>query len=76
MKKEERSVQRKAEQAIVRAAVRLHYWFMQPMDRDDRNKRPFNKAFDDLLSACNRYRGALGKKPPSPRTALSRIERS
>ena len=58
---------------IVSAAMRLHYWFMQPTDRYERNCGPYNRALGDLLDACARYRRGIGKKPPSPRTAMTRL---
>lgn len=64
---------RQQEHRIVSAAMRLHYWFMQPTDRDERNRGPYNKALGDLICRCAKYRAAIGKKPPSPRTATARL---
>lgn len=59
------------ERRILRAAVSLHYWFMQPTDRDARNGPFYNKAFAALLVACDEYRKELGKVAPSKRTGLT-----
>jgi len=62
-----------SERRIVKAAMRLHYWFMQPTDRDAQNGPHYQHALSDLLTACARYRRSIGKRPPSKRTGLGTV---
>jgi hypothetical protein len=65
----------RAENSIIASALRMHYWFMQPIDKDrERNGPNYRKAVARVIRAAERVRRERELKRPSVRTALVRME--
>lgn len=65
----------KAEKRVLAAALRMHYWYMQPIDNDAENGRHFRRAEGDLIAAADVHRRELGMRRPCQRSGLARLTR-